>query len=299
MKQRVRKPVFRYHGGKWRVAPWIIRHFPPHGLYVEPFGGAASVLLRKSPAKIEVLNDIYGRVVSCYRVLRDPVLAEKVMRLLRFTPCSELEYRGCLDQVDDPVEDARRMLVIGRQAHGSTVVAGGKKTGWRRGSINRSAAGMVRENDWGAIWQHVLDWADRLRDVYLESKPAVEVIRRWDCADALFYVDPPYLFSTRATRPEGYAHELDDAGHRELAGVLRECAGMVVISGYPSDLYDLELYADWQRVQCAAMADHGKHSTEVLWINPAAVRKMEECLQQKTSGIQMQMWVSAGVSCGG
>lgn len=33
------RPVLRYHGGKWRIAPWIIAQFPAHRVYVEPFGG--------------------------------------------------------------------------------------------------------------------------------------------------------------------------------------------------------------------------------------------------------------------
>lgn len=34
----VRSPLSRYHGGKFRLAPWVMKNFPLHRIYVEPFG---------------------------------------------------------------------------------------------------------------------------------------------------------------------------------------------------------------------------------------------------------------------
>lgn len=115
----------------------------------------------------------------------------------------------------------------------------------------------------------------RLHGVLLENRPAAQVIERYDGPDVLFYVDPPYLPETRSAKRRGaapfhgYSHEMTLGGHEDLLRQLVGLQGKVVLSGYPSEVYD-DLLHGWQRVQIEAHADGALDRTEVLWINPAA-----------------------------
>ena len=265
------RPVARWHGGKWRLAPWIISHLPPHRVYVEPYCGAASVLLRKPRSHTEVLNDANGRLVNAFRVIRDR--GEELSNLLRLTPYADAEYRDCREASPDPLEDARRMLVLGHQGHGSAGCAGNKKGGWRRGGLRGWPDASA---EWRDLWTQVERWADRLRGVYLENGDALDVIRRWDAPGVVIYVDPPYLGETRPESIRGCAygpHEMgSDEDHVAMAEVLRGCRGAVVLSGYRSALYD-ELFAGWERVERTAWADRGAERTECLWLSPRALAR--------------------------
>src|SRR5262245_50804810 len=109
------RAALRFYGGKWRLAPWIVAHLPPHTCYVEPFGGAASVLLRKPPSRYEVYNDLDGAVVGFFRVLRER--PADLIRAIQCTPFARAEVDlACVpvppevDAVDD-LERARRLYV--------------------------------------------------------------------------------------------------------------------------------------------------------------------------------------------
>ena len=83
------------------------------------------------------------------------------------------------------------------------------------------------------------------RRVVILCRNAIDVIQQQDGPKTLFYLDPPYLHSTRASTGN-YAHEMDEAAHRELLATIRACAGKVILSGYSNDLSDGVLH-DWNR----------------------------------------------------
>lgn len=270
------RPVLRYHGGKFRLAPWIVSFFPAHQTYVEPFGGAASVLMQKPRARSEVYNDVADEIVNVFRVLRDPGQAARLARLVDLTPFARTEFELSYEPSDDPVEQARRTVVRSFMGHGSGAVYCKHATGFRtglRGTGQKSAAYDL------LTWaEQVPAFVERLRGVAIESRDALYLMRRTDGPGTLFYVDPPYPLATRGNARgvrQKYAQELTDDDHRSLAGVLRDLHGMVVLSGYPTPLYDRELFPDWFRVECPALADGARPRVEVLWINQACVRVLE------------------------
>lgn len=126
----VTKPVLRYHGGKWRLASWIISHFPAHRVYVEPFGGAASVLMQKPRSYAEVYNDLDGEIVNVFRVLQCPEKRARLCEMLHFTPYARAEFMLAWEPTDDPVEAARRVIIRAQMGFGSAGATRGT-TGFR------------------------------------------------------------------------------------------------------------------------------------------------------------------------
>lgn len=281
------RPALRWHGGKWLLAPWIISHFPPHRVYVEPFGGAASVLLRKERAYAEVYNDLDQGVVNLFRVLQDTTSAAALLEKLRLTPFARDEFMLSRDTTDEPVERARRMIIRAFMGFGSN--AANEKgyhsrgvvrmlTGFRNDS-NRS--GSTPASDWNNYPDALGAIVARFKGVVVENRDALRVMTQFDRPDALHYCDPPYHHETRAMvqkkGPRGilaYAHELDGGGHAALLDQLRGLRGMVILSGYPHPSYDKAL-PDWRRVERAALADGARPRTEVLWINPASAAALD------------------------
>lgn len=259
-----KRPLIRYHGGKWRLAPWILQHLPPHRCYVEPFGGGGSVLLRKSRAYAEVYNDLDGEIVNLFRVARDD--GERLARACELTPFSRLEFDDAYSPAEDPLEQARRTVFRSFSGFGSAAVTG-QASGFRANS-NRS--GTTPAHDWMNYPDCLRMLIQRLRGVVIENRDAIDCMARHDAPETLHYVDPPYVHSTRSfrARSHSYRHEMTDAQHEALASALHGLSGMVVLSGYRCDLYD-RLYADWTRIDGRAHADGARPRVESLWLSPS------------------------------
>jgi DNA adenine methylase len=263
----------RYHGGKFRLANWIRGFFPSgHTTYIEPFAGAASVLMSKPRVRAEVYNDLDERIVNVFKVLRDPITANELRRRIRLTPFARTEFEDSYRRHPvDAVDAAHITIIQAFMGYGSDAATRNQRPGFRA----KRAQASLPSQEWAAWPESVPAFVDRLRGVVIECRNALDVMRDYDTPTTLHYVDPPYLLSTRyAKGAHGYRHEMKDEHHQSLAQVLHGLSGMVVLSGYASPLYDQELYSTWQRHERDCNADSGNPRTEVIWINPACAQAL-------------------------
>ncbi|SHM78621.1 DNA adenine methylase [Phytopseudomonas punonensis] len=263
-------PVIRYHGSKFRLAPWVIEHLPEHTCYVEPFGGAGGVLMQKPRAYAEVYNDLDGDIVNLFRVLQGEQSRGELIKAVTFTPYARAEFEIAWEPAADPVERARRTIIRAQMGFGSAGATKGK-TGFR---IDTKREYGTAQALWAEYPESIAEIGQRLSGVLIENRPAIEVMRAHDARQTLHYVDPPYMHDTRylgAKHGRYYRHEMTDEQHAELLAALLELEGMVVISGYPCELYH-SMLAGWDRRETSARISAGRGAatrTECIWLSPA------------------------------
>ena len=262
------RPILRYFGGKYLLAPWIISHFPKHRIYVEPFGGAASVLLRKPRSYAEVYNDLDDGVVALFQVLRNKENSEHLRLQLERTPYSRREFELASSYTPDPVERARRLIIRSYMGFGAdSAIDRYRATGFRSNS-NRS--GSTPAHDWANYAAAISEIHERLSGIVIEHRDAIEVMTAHDGPETLHYVDPPYIPETRTRdRARNYNHEMNLADHEKLLAFVKTLKGSVLISGYEHPIYEREL-SDWQKQSKHTHADGAKKRVECLWINAQA-----------------------------
>ncbi len=295
----VEHPLLRYRGGKWNLAPDIAKLFVAHRLYVEPYLGSAAVFLSKKPSEFEVLNDVDDEIVNLFEVVRKN--PKELMGVVGLTPVAETEVRiagetfGNARADVDPVERARRFLVISHQARVRLV---------GEPSYSAATGPTARKNVklWRRVPETVWKTCQRLRNADLRNTEAKRKgpkdvtdeeygIQKKDAVslivndsyyeDALVYADPPYVAEKRSKKL--YRHDIHDdpTHHDRLVKALADHPGYVYLSGYRNRLYEEELEEKrgWEaREMEEPDPDKPDKEIEILWLNPkaaAGVRKME------------------------
>lgn len=284
MTSTARSP-FPWFGGKQKLADDILATFPPHSVYVEVFGGGASVLLSKAPATLDVYNDLDDGLVNFFTVLRDA--PERLVPLLELTPYARSEWLRCRAEwhtVTDPVERARQWYVVASQSVGG-MVARDARPGWKR-DLGRGWGGerlgrmhLSRAASTANRVDHIWRFVQRFRSVQIECLDWRACLERYDAPDALFYLDPPYIAATR--RAGGYRHELADVDHAELVDRVLALEGVAIVSGYDHPLYaPLVERGGFTRHSFSVLSTAGQRSpdrardrrVEVLWTSPRAAQ---------------------------
>ena len=229
-------------GGKVKLRDWIRGHLPNHNIYVEPFGGSFAVglnLPRLQDSNYRVVyNDLDSNIYNFFKVLRDQKSA--LMEYIRLTPYSRQEFEQAYDILSDKdrvsclteLERARLYLVLNRQSFA------GKEDGtW---SISRQGENIA--HTWEGLECLLEETAGRLKHAYIENSDYVDIFRRWDSEETVFYIDPPYWLV------ESDYYDVNKSGgfdHVKLAEEIKGLKGSVVVSYYESK-FVLDLYSGFE-----------------------------------------------------
>jgi DNA adenine methylase len=275
-----------YLGGKNWLARRIQSYIPPHTTYVEVFAGSAKVFFAKPPAPVEVINDKDQGLVNLFRVIADPEKVLELQRLASLTPFSREEFSDCKrhwQSCPDDVQRAWAWFVAARQsrfAHPSL--------GWDCEADHSKGKVAPNVSRWLSAIELFPKFHERLRGVRIENQDFRTIIPKFDSAETWFYVDPPYVWSTRPTWQ--FPHEMTDQDHLDLVSLLMELNGTCLLSGYRHPIYEPLEVRGWKReefmVSChaarmgktAGAGTKGKRPSriECLWLSPNLQKALEE-----------------------
>lgn len=260
------RPLFKNHGGKFYLAPWIINHFPANYedlKFVETSGGAASILLNKKPSKIDIYNDFNPKIANVFHCMKHN--PEEFINSINQIDYSEKSFKEALKVPFEygNVQSAIAELVSRRMSRGGL----GKHFSWSR----RLRGGRPGDENAWETFKNLLPLINkRLQNVEIQCNDQLKVIKDNDSPDTLFYCDPPYVHSTRSA-PNAYELEMTDNQHKELGETLNSIQGKALISGYDCPLYQ-SMFKNWRCTAKTVKNNAGQTKTkssriEVLWLN--------------------------------
>lgn len=254
----------------------IIQLMPPCRIYVEPFGGAASILLAREPADLEVYNDLNEGLYAFFTVLSDPQQFELFYRRVQpllFSRKLYLECRNTWKTEPDLVMKAVKFFTAARQAFSGVIGSG---WGYEVRTQNKNVLAWMNTID-GLPEVH-----NRFRRVQVQSDDWSHIVDLYDGPDTLYYCDPPYVHDTRENT-DAYECEMTDDDHRKFIEKILRINGMAVISGYAHPIYEPLEKAGWVRHDFEVSCNPSKtieatrnRRTETVWVKPFTSTKTHD-----------------------
>ena len=236
-----------------QISKKLLPLVPEHQTYVEVFGGSAALFFAKEVSPLEVINDLHSGLVNFYRVLRDSEKFQRFEYLVNLTPYSREEFSFCKAtwrECTDDVEQSYRWFVVMRQSFGAIGGAFGVSIKQGRNGVASGVSGYL------AAIERLPEIHKRLRGVQIENVDYRKLIKKYDHKETFFYLDPPYVLSTR--KGKAYDHEMSNEDHQELVDILLGIKGKVMLSGYANPIYAPLEGAGWKRydfkTSCAVAA---------------------------------------------
>lgn len=175
--------ILSYVGGKSLLADKIIPRIPEHHAYVEVFAGAAWLLFKKPPSKVEIINDINSELVTFYRCVKEHL--DELIRYFRWLLVSRDEFerfRSIDPSTMTDIQRAVRFYYLLKNSFSS-------KLDWAsfRVSATQGPTFNLTRLEEAFSNAHI-----RLARVFIENKPFEYILNRYDKPGTFFYLDPPY-----------------------------------------------------------------------------------------------------------
>jgi DNA adenine methylase len=212
-----RKSPLAWLGGKSQLADQIITRFPEHEAYVEVFAGAAWVLFKKDPSKVEIINDINRDLVNLYRCVQNHLT--ELCAQFKWLLVARDEFDRFLNTPPDTLTDiqrAARFYYLAKTSFGARI---------SKPTFGIAATGQPRLNLM-RIEEDLTEAHIRLSRVFIENKPYQAILERFDRPGTLFYLDPPYWGCEGDYGPGVFGR--DDFA--QLATLLEKVRGRFILS---------------------------------------------------------------------
>ena len=204
------RPLFCRIGGKYLMSPQIIKYFPKHTIYVEPFVGGGGVYFKKTPSQKEIINDLDKNLIGGYRLVkRAPIDLSLYRKDLNTIPKLQAFLKSKNNTVVDKIT---KEIIYSCNGFGSH-------------PVSRTTPKLLKgTNPYGKL-KNIQDYKNRMKNTTIKNVDYKKVIKEYDSKDTLFYLDPPYEESDKSKLY--YDSVLD---YEELANILKQIKGKFLLS---------------------------------------------------------------------